>query len=80
MTGAKNIKKKSVKVTWKKVAKAKSYQIQYAMNNKFTKKAKIKKTKKLTYTVKKLRKIKSITLESELFRMVLTENGQRQRK
>ena len=70
VTGAKNIKKKSVKVTWKKVAKAKSYQIQYAMNNKFTKKAKIKKTKKLTYTVKKLRKNKKY-----YFRVRAVSNG-----
>ena len=70
MTGAKNIKKKSVKVTWKKVVKAKSYQIQYAMNNKFTKKAKIKKTKKLTYTVKKLRKNKKY-----YFRVRAVSNG-----
>ena len=70
VTGAKNIKKKSVKVTWKKVAKAKSYQIQYAMNNKFTKKAKIKKTKKLTYTVKKLQKNKKY-----YFRVRAVSNG-----
>ena len=55
---AKNVKKKSVKLTWKKVSKAKSYQVQYAMNSKFTKKVKIKNTKKLTYTVKQLKKKK----------------------
>ncbi len=58
---AKNVKKKSVKLTWKKVSKAKSYQVQYAMNSKFTKKVKIKNTKKLTYTVKKLKREKIFT-------------------
>ncbi|RHL46514.1 hypothetical protein DW018_04845 [Eubacterium ventriosum] len=55
---AKNVKKKSVKIAWNKVAKAKKYQVQYAMNSKFTKKVKIKTTNKLTYTVKKLQKKK----------------------
>ena len=48
----------------------KSYQIRYAMNNKFTKKAKIKKTKKLTYTVKKLQKNKKY-----YFRVRAVSNG-----
>ena len=57
-----NIKRKSVKLSWKKAKRAKKYQIQYSLNKKF-KKAKKYKTKtistaKLKYTVKKLTKKK----------------------
>ncbi len=53
-----NVKKKSVKLVWKKVSGATKYQIQYAVNKKF-KKAKIKTTKKLMYTIKKISKNKT---------------------
>ena len=55
---AKNTKKKTVTLSWKKVSNAKKYQIQYSLNKKFSK-AKKYKTKKITssklkVTVKKL--------------------------
>ena len=56
ISGVKNIKKKSVKLVWKKVANAKKYQVQYSANKKFTKAVKTKTTTKLTYVVKKLKK------------------------
>lgn len=55
---AKNKKKKSVILTWKKVSGAKGYQIQYAADKKFKKK-KCKVTKKTKYTLKKLKKKKT---------------------
>lgn len=49
-------KKKSVKVTIKKVKDAKGYEVQYSTSKKFTKKTtKTSKTSKTTYTVKKLK-------------------------
>ncbi len=56
---AKNKKKKSVTLSWKKVSRAKGYQLQYALNKKFTKKKKSKLTKKRKFTVKKLKKKKT---------------------
>lgn len=53
----KNVKKKSVKLTWKKVKNAKKYQVQYSLKKNF-KKAIIKTTKKVSYTIKKLKKKK----------------------
>ena len=53
---AKNKKKKSVVLSWKTVSGAKGYQLQYAMNKKFTKKKKSKLTAKAKFTVKKLKK------------------------
>jgi hypothetical protein len=53
-----NIKKKSVQLTWKKVSKATKYQIQYALNKKFTKKVKNKTTTKTTFKITKLTKNK----------------------
>lgn len=54
----KNVKKKSVNLTWKKVSGAKKYQIQYALNKKFTKKVKSKTTSKITLKIAKLTKKK----------------------
>lgn len=51
---AKNVKKKSVKISWKKVKNTKKYQIQYSLKKNF-KTAKTKTTKKLTITIKKLK-------------------------
>ena len=56
---AKNKKKKSVVLSWKTVSGAKGYQLQYAMNKKFTKKKKSKLTAKTKFTVKKLKKKKT---------------------
>ena len=53
-----NVKKKSVKLVWKKVSGATKYQIQYAVNKKFTKKLKRKTTKKVTLKIAKLTKNK----------------------
>lgn len=55
---AKNKKKKTVILTWKKAGGAKKYQIQYSQNKKF-KKAKTKTTAKKTYKVTKLKKKKT---------------------
>ena len=55
---AKNNKKKTVTLSWKKVSKAKKYQIQYSQNKKF-KKAKTKTTKKVSYKITKLAKKKT---------------------
>ena len=54
----KRSKKNRILVKFKKTKNAKKYQLQYATNKKF-KKAKIKATKKLTYTIKKLSKNKT---------------------
>ena len=56
---AKNKKKKAVALSWKKVSGAKGYQLQYALNKKFTKKKKSRLTKKRKFTVKKLKKKKT---------------------
>ena len=55
---AKNQKGKKVLVTWKRKASAKGYQVQYALNKKFTKKCKTKTLNKNTAkcTLKKLKK------------------------
>lgn len=58
LSKVKNIKKRSVKLTWKKVAGATKYQIQYALNKKFTKKVKTKTTTKVTLKITKLKKKK----------------------
>ncbi len=55
---AKNKKKKSVTLTWKKDSGAKGYQIQYASNKKLKKK-KSKLTTETKFTVKKLKKKKT---------------------
>ena len=55
---AKNKKKKTVILTWKKAARAKKYQIQYSQNKKF-KKAKTKTTAKRSYKITKLKKKKT---------------------
>lgn len=54
----KRIRKNHILVKFKKLKNAKKYQIQYAVNKKF-KKAKIKTTKKLMYTIKKISKNKT---------------------
>lgn len=54
----KRIRKNHILVKFKKLKNAKKYHIQYAVNKKF-KKAKIKTTKKLMYTIKKISKDKT---------------------
>ncbi len=54
----KKMKKRSVKLTWKRTARAKKYQVQYALNKKFTKKVKSRTTAKLTIKIAKLAKKK----------------------
>lgn len=54
----KRIRKNHILVKFKKLKNAKKYQIQYAVNKNF-KKAKIKTTKKLMYTIKKISKNKT---------------------
>lgn len=49
-------KTQSVSLTWQKISGAKGYQIQYALNEKFTKKKKSKLIKKTKITIKKLNK------------------------
>ena len=56
---AKNNRKKSIKITWKKTTNAKKYKIQYSTSKKFKKKVVTKTTKKLKYTIKKLAKGKT---------------------
>ena len=56
---AKNVKKKRVSLKWRKVIKAKGYQIQYALDRKFKKSRKTKNTSKTSYTIKKLKKKKT---------------------
>ncbi len=58
ITKAKNVKTKKLTVKWKKVSKAKGYQIQIATNKKFTKGKKTKTLSKTTYSFKKLKKNK----------------------
>lgn len=66
---AKNIKGKKIKVTFKEASKATGYQIVYATNKKFTKAVKIK-TKKNTYTLKKLKKGKTYYIRVRAYRKV----------
>ena len=58
ITKAQNVKTKKLTVKWKKVSKAKGYQIQIAANKKFTKGKKTKTLSKTTYSFKKLKKNK----------------------
>ena len=59
LSSLKNKKAKSLTATWKRVKDAKGYEVQYALNKKFTKSKKSKTTTKLTLTVKKLKKGKT---------------------
>ena len=51
---AKNLKSKRLIVKWNKIKGVKGYEVQYALNKKFTKSTKTKIVKKTTLTVKKL--------------------------
>ncbi|WP_026834386.1 fibronectin type III domain-containing protein [Eubacterium xylanophilum] len=66
---AKNRKKKTVVVKWKKVNGAKGYQIRYALNKKLTKKKKSKITVKTSCTIKKLTKKKKYYIRVRAFKV-----------
>ena len=65
----KNLKGKKLKVTYKTVSNASGYQINYATNKKFKKAVTIK-TKKTTYTLKKLKKGKTYYVRVRAYRTV----------
>ena len=50
-----NLKRRKLKIKWKKINGVKGYQVQYALNKKFTKGRKTKLQKKTTFTAKKLK-------------------------
>lgn len=58
LKSVKNVKKRSVKLTWNKAKNAKKYQVQYSLNKKFKTakkyKTRTKTAKKLSVTIKKL--------------------------
>ncbi|MFR6560994.1 MAG: fibronectin type III domain-containing protein [Eubacterium ventriosum] len=56
---ARNVKKKTVKLTWKKVSGKTKYQIQYSLNKKFRKGVKTKKTTKPNIKINRLSKRKN---------------------
>ena len=68
LTSAKNGKGKKLTVKWKKVTGAKGYQLQYAMNKKFKKKKSVQ-TKKIKYTIKKLKKKKTYYIRVRAYKM-----------
>lgn len=65
----KNVKGKKAKITLSKLNGAKGYQIKYSTSKKF-KKAITKTTKKLTYTVKRLKKNKKYYFKARAYRIV----------
>ena len=66
ITKVRNVKKRKISVSWKKITGAKGYKIQYSTNKKF-KKAKTKTTKKTIFTIKKLKKKKTYYLRVRAF-------------
>lgn len=70
----KNVKKKKIKVTIKKVFGADGYEIRYATNKKFKGVKKVT-TKKTSYTIKKLKKGKTYYVKVRAFRY--DENGKK---
>lgn len=62
----KNLKGRKVKLTFKKIARARGYQVKYATNKKL-KRAKTKTTKKLTLTIKKLKKKKTYYFKARAY-------------
>ena len=65
-----NTKKQAVVLTWKKNKDAKGYQIEYALNKKFTKQKKVKNAKKTSVTIKKLKKGKTYFFRVRAFKVV----------
>lgn len=64
---AKNKKKKTVVLSWKKVKGATGYQIQYSANG--TVKKKVKNTKKTKFTIKKLKKKKTYSFRVRAYKI-----------
>ena len=69
ISSLKNKKSKSFVAIWKKVKDAKGYEVQYALNKKFTKSKKSKTTIKLTLTVKKMKKGKTYYVRVRAYNM-----------
>lgn len=59
LKSVKNVKGKKAILKWKKLSKVKGYEIQYALNKKFTKKKKTTTAKGASKTIKKLKKKKT---------------------
>lgn len=59
LSTAKNVKKNKLTVNWKKTKDAKGYEVQYALNSKFTKSSKKVTTKKFSITAKNLKQKKT---------------------
>ena len=56
LSSVKNLKGKKAKIKWKKTKGATGYEVQYALNKKFTKSRKTKTLKSTSLTIKKLKK------------------------
>ena len=69
LLSAKNSKRKAIVIKWKKQSGVKGYQLQYALNKKFTKSKKSKFTTKTTDTVKKLKKKKTYFVRVRAYRI-----------
>lgn len=69
LSKVKNVKKKSMKITWKKVSGANGYQVAYGTKSNF-KGAKKKATKKTSLTVKKLKKKKTYYVRVRAYKTV----------
>ena len=69
----KNSSAKTMKVKWRKNKQANGYQLQYALNNKFTKRVKtlrIKKAGTLSRTIKKLKKGKKYFVRIRTYKII----------
>ena len=69
LKSVKNKKTRKLVAKWKKVKGAKGYQIQYALNKKFTKTKKAKFTRKTSITLKKLKKKKTYYVRVRAFKL-----------
>jgi len=69
LSSAKNVKKKSILVKWKKVSGANGYQVQYSLKKNFSKK-KTKTVKKLKLKIKKLKKKKTYFVRVRAYKIV----------
>ena len=67
--------KKGFTVKWKKISAATGYQVQYALNGKFTKSKKTVKITKATTVSKKIKKLKAKKKYYVRVRTYVTENG-----
>lgn len=69
ISSVKNNKKKTITVKWKKIKSVKGYEVQYALNKKFTKSCKKKTTKKISLAIKKLKKKKTYYVRVRAYRV-----------